>query len=206
MIWTVLKAWVSTHKKTVAIIGAVVLGVLLFGLGYGFGRYALPAKVVITEKVHEVEKIKLVEHTKTDVQIVKIHDQEQAQKIHRTIVEGIDPPGCRAKTTTEDINVDTVVHDNTEKTKVQYVDRTVEKWQDKIVEKEKLVLNQAGWMVHAGVGYSIPYALGQGSYGVPGLQGFVVQVGADRRIVGPIWFGVFGNTQGTLGVNLAGSW
>lgn len=185
---------------------AIVAALVLFGGGAAVGRFALPAQVVVTEKVKEVIKDKIVEVVKTEVKVVRVKDTQQQQKIHRTVVEGIDPPGCRSKTTTEDINIDTVVHDNTNTTKVQLVDRVIEKWQDRIVEKEKRVLAQPNWSLYAGVGISVPYFLGQGQVGVPGMNGAVVQVGLDRRVVGPFWLGVFGNTEGTAGLNLRFTW
>jgi hypothetical protein len=184
----------------------VVIAVALFGGGLAVGRFTLSPSVVVTEKIHEVTKTQVVTQVKTEVQVVKVHDAQTQQKIHRTVVEGIDPPGCRSKTTVEDINVDSVVHDNVHDTQVQYVDRTVEKWQDRIVEKTVTKLSQPDWSVFAGVGVDVPYFLGQGARGIPGLQGFVIQAGIDRRILGPFWLGVFGNTTGTAGLNLRVVW
>ncbi len=184
----------------------VLLAVALFGGGMATGRYMLPPQTIVTEKIHEVTKIQVVEKIKTEIQIVKVHDAQTQQKIHRTVVESKKPDGEATKTTTEDINVDSVVHDNTHDTEIKYVDRVVEKWQERIVEKEKRVLSQPDWSVYAGVGVDIPYYLGQGQHGIPGLQGFVVQAGIDRRILGPFWLGIFGNTEGVAGVNLRVTW
>lgn len=185
---------------------AVVIGLALFVAGYSTGRYAVPAKVVVTEKVHEVtvEKQVVVVQTKTEIQVVKVHDATKEQKIHRVVAETTNKDGSTTKTTTEDINVDSVVHDHdqTNSTEVRYVDKIVEKWQDKIVEKTTTKLAQPDWSVYAGVGISIPHFIGQGDLGVPGMQGLVVQAGVDRRILGPFWLGIFGNTQGVVGANL----
>jgi hypothetical protein len=191
-------------------IGILVLAALvLFGGGIAVGRYTLPAKIVITETVKEVEKQVVVEKVKTEVQvqIVKVHDKQQAEKIHRVTVEGIDPPGCKSKTVTEDINVDTVVHDNTNthETEVRYVDRVVEKQVEKLVEKTKTVINQPDWMVQAGAGVAVPALLGHESPGVPGLRGAVIDVGLSRRVVGPFWLGLSGNTQGVVSLQLTGT-
>jgi hypothetical protein len=184
----------------------VVAALVLFGGGMAIGRYTLPAQTIVTEKVHEVVKDRIVEKVVTQVQIVHVKDTAQEQKIHRVVVEGIDPPGCKSKTTTEDIGISTVVHDNTNTTQVQYVDKIIEKWQDKIVEKEKRVLLQPDWSVYAGVGYDFATIGGIGQHGVPGMQGAVVQAGLDRRVVGPFWLGLFGNTEGVAGVNLRVTW
>ncbi len=194
--------WIKSHP----IVLAAVVGVGLFVAGYSTGRYALPAKVVITEKVHEVivEKQVVVIQTKTEIQVVKVHDAQVDQKVHRVVAETTNKDGSTTKTTTEDINIDSVVHDHdqTNSTEIKYVDRIVEKWQDKIVEKVTTKLSQPDWSVYAGAGVSIPHYLGAGDIGVPGLQGFVIQAGVDRRILGPFWMGLFGNTQGVVGLNL----
>jgi hypothetical protein len=197
------KSFFSDNRHWIIV---TLIALALFGGGMAVGRYMLPPSTVVTEKVHEVTKDKIVEKIVTQVEKVYIHDAQTQQKIHRTIVEGVDPKGCKEKTTTEDINVDSVVHDNTHDTQVQYVDRVVEKWQDKIVEKEKKVLTQPDWSIYAGVGIDIPSYLGQGQHGIPGLQGFVVQAGIDRRIVGPFWLGIFGNTESVAGLNLRVTW
>jgi hypothetical protein len=198
-----VKNFVTNHKLVVLY---AVLAVLIAGLGFVVGRYLSPPKTVVTEKVREVTKTQVVTQIKTEIQVVKVHDQQQQEKIHRTIVEGVDPPGCKSKTTTEDINIDTVVHDNTHDTTIQYVDRVVEKWQDRIVEKQTKVLTQPDWSLYAGIGVDATYFLGQGQHGIPGLQGFVVQAGIDRRILGPFWMGVFGNSEGVAGLNLRVTW
>lgn len=198
----VVSFWQSGKKWIILVLG----GLALLGGGYAMGRYALPAQVVVTEKVHEVVKDRIIEKVVTQVEKVYIHDQQQSQKIHRTVVEGIDPPGCKSKTTTEDINVDTVVHDNTHDTQIQYVDRIVEHWQDKIVEKVTTKLTQPDWSIYAGVGYDFSAIGGIGQHGIPGMQGAVVQAGLDRRVVGPFWLGLFGNTEGVAGLNLRVTW
>jgi len=181
-----------------------LLVVGMFGGGYATGRYLAPPNTIVTEKIKEVEKVVLVEKLKTEVQVVKVYIKDQTEKIHRVVVEGIDPPGCKSKTTTEDINIDSVVRENTNSTEIKYVDRVVEKYIDRIVEKEKQVLKTADWRVAGGVGVSIPYFLGQASPGVPGLNGAVIQLELDRRVIGPFYLGLFGNTQGVVGLNLSG--
>jgi hypothetical protein len=200
--WTKIWDFVKNNKIVWLVVGAL----MLFGGGLAVGRYTLPPSTIVTEKIHEVVVEKVVEKVKTEVKVVTIHDAQEQQKIHRTIVEGIDPPGCKSKTTTEDIGINTVVHDNTNSTQIQYVDRVIERWQDKIVEKETRVLTQPNWSVYAGVGIDIPFYLGNGQNGVPGMKGLVVQAGVDRRILGPAWVGVFGNTEGIVGANLRFSW
>lgn len=200
---TKAESFLSTNKHWVYI---VLIALALFGAGVAIGRFMLPPQTVVTEKVREVTKTQVVTQTKTEVQVVKVHDAQTQSRVHRTITEGIDPPGCRSKTTVEDINVDSVVHDNTHDTRIQYVDRVVEKWQDRIVEKQTKTLSQPDWSMYAGAGVDVMYFLGQGQHGIPGLQGFVVQAGIDRRILGPFWAGVWANTEGVAGLNLRVTW
>lgn len=184
----------------------ILVAVALFGGGVAVGRFTLPAKVVVTEKVKEVVKEVVVEKVKTEVKVVveKVYLKNEAQKIHRVVEEK--PDGT--KVTTENINVESVVKENTNSNtvEVKYVDRVVEKWQEKIVEKEKRVLNQPDWSVYAGVGVNIPTFLGHAQPGVPGMMGTVVDAGIDRRVVGPFWLGVYGTTQGDAGIKLRVTW
>ncbi len=184
----------------------VVIAIALFGGGLATGRFMLPPKTVTTEKVHEVTKTDTKIVYQDRVQIVKVHDANTTQKIHRTIVEGIDPPGCKSKTTTEDINVDSVVHDNTNTVDVKYVDRVIEKWQDRIVEKTTTVAARPNWILGAGVGFDFTAIGGIGQHGIPGMKGFVVQADLDRRVIGPFYMGLFGNTAGVAGLDLRVMW
>lgn len=184
----------------------ILVALALFGGGIAVGRFTLPAKVVITEKVKEVVVEKVVEKVKveTEVKVVKVYLKNEAQKIHRTVEEK--PDGT--KVTTEDINIDSVVKENTDthSTEIKFVDRVVEKWQEKIVEKTKTVLNQPNWSVFAGAGVNIPCMLGTPQPGVPGMACAVVQAGAERRVVGPFWLGVNGSTQGDVGGHVRFTW
>lgn len=184
----------------------VVIAIALFGGGLATGRFMLPPKTVTTEKVHEVTKTDTKIVYQDRVQIVHVKDANTTQKIHRTIVEGIDPPGCKSKTTTEDINVDSVVHDNTNTVDVKYVDKIIEKWQDRIVEKTTTVTAAPNWALSAGVGYDFATFGGLGQHGIPGMRGLVVQAGLDRRILGPFYMGLFFNTELVGGVNLRVVW
>lgn len=186
------------------VVQLVLVAVVLFGGGFVTGRWAAPPQTVVTEKVKEVVKDRIVEKVKTEVQVVKVYLENKNEKIHRVVAEERRPDGTEIKTTTESIGIETVVHENTNSTEIKYVDKIVEKFIDRIVEKEKLTLKQPDWHVAAGVGVAIPYFLGQGSPGVPGLSGAVINAEVGRRVVGPFWIGIHGNTQGVVGLNLSG--
>lgn len=191
-----LKNLWANHKKTIIAVGVVLLALLL---GYGGGRYAQPAKVVEKEKiVTKVEtKIEYQDRVVTKIEYVKV--QEKHQHVETTTTKK--PDGEVVTTTKTDTDTDTNVHKDTDKVeeKVVYKDRIVQQ----VVEKEKLVLRQPDWRLAAGVGVSIPHYLNQPDVGISIPYGLVVQAEADRRIIGPVWLGVFGNTQGTAGLMLS---
>ena len=194
--------FLATHKHWAYIVLAVVL---VGGGGYATGRYLTPPNTITTEKIHETVKTVVVTQTQVQVQKVYIHDVQKDQKLHQTVVETTKPDGTKTKTTTIDNDTATKTHDDdkTQETKTVYVDRVVEKLVDKFVEKK--VLTQPGWRVGAGVGISVPVLImGQSQVGIPGLKGTVIQVEADRRVVGPFFIGLFGNSQGTVGLTLSG--
>jgi hypothetical protein len=185
-----------------------IIGLVFFGSGFALGRWASPPNTVVTEKVKEVVVEKVVVQTKTDIKIVKVTDQETIKKLHREITELKRSDGTHEKKTVEDLNVNDVIHTKSEEVKVVYVDKVVEKWQDRVIEKvvEKNTLKQPNWSVFAGAGVSVPFFLGQDERGVPGMKGAVVHLGVSRRVVGPFWMGVIGTTEGYVGGQLQVVW
>lgn len=200
MVWSKIKSFFGTGAGRW--LALVLLALVLFGGGYGVGRWAQPAKIV--EKTVTVEKVveKTTEKTEDHTQVNASHDTSDDKKIHRVTVEVKKPDGTTTTTKTEDISSDKDTHDKSVTTEVKYVDRVVEKWQDKIVTKEVEKLAQPRWDVYAGVGVDVLHYLGQPQHGVPNMQGVVVQVGGDVRVGGPIWLGVFANTESVVGLNL----
>lgn len=187
----------TNHKGVVIAIGVAILCLLL---GYGSGRYVQPAKVVEKEKIVTQIQEKIVYQDRVVTQKVLVEVEKKQQHTETTTTKK--PDGEIVTTTKTDINTDERTKDSESKTeeKVVYKDRVVQQ----VVEKEKIVTNQPDWRVAAGAGYSIPYALGADSPGVPGLQGFVINAEVDRRILGPVWLGVQGNTQGVVGLTISG--
>lgn len=179
-------------------VAAFLVALALFGGGYGFGRYGTPAKVVT--KDHVVEKLvdKIVYQDKVVEKVVYVKVAKKDEHVVTTTTKK--PDGTVTTTVVKDEHVATNTSTNTDK--IDTVNKTEDKKLDKVEDHTKLVLNQPNWRVAVGAGYSIPFALGQPSPGIPGLQGAVLQVEVDRRVAGPFWLGVFGNSQGVLGVNL----
>lgn len=191
-----IKEFVVEHKWW--FIGAGV--VLLLLLAFGSGFWAMPQKVLYKDKIVEKTVEKLVFKDKIVEKVVYIQAKKEKKKTETTTTKK--PDGTEVTHTVEhtDTDTDTTVNKDKVVEKQVFVDRIVEK----IVEKEKLVLNQPNWRVGAGVGVNIPYYLGQPEVGVPALRGAVIQLEADRRVIGPFWIGIFGNTQGTVGLTLSG--
>lgn len=176
-------------------------GASLLAAGYLIGRYAQPEKVLVTEKVVTVEKQVVVEKEKLKVERVLVENTQK--RTHTEEHEVKHPDGTEERNKTVDENVDTVVHDKD----VVYVDRDVVRVVEKenIVEKMKLVENaRPGWIVGVNAGVSAPYYLsGGGRTGLTQeLSGLVLGAEASRRILGPFYVGLWGNTQGTFGLGV----
>lgn len=198
------QAWeyIKSHK----FIWMPLAGAALFVAGLLYGRFLTPPTTITKTDVKVVTTEKVVVQTETKVQVVRVTDQDLTKKLHKVTTEVTKPDGSKQKTTTEDLNTDDVIHEKETEVKVVTVHDTVEKWQDRIVKQEVKTLKYVDWRVHAGVGLSVPYYLGQPEIGVPGMRGTVVDVGVDRRIAGPFWLGLQGNTQGTVGLSLGATW
>lgn len=180
----------------------VAVALFLFAAGYGAGRFGQPARVVEKEKVVEklVDKIVYQDRVVEKIVYVKVEAKHRRTET-RTETK---PDGTKVETKVTDTKTDTKVDTEKNKTeeKVVYRDRVVEK----IVEKEKVVeAKKIDWLVHAGVGLSIPTFLGKPQFGIPGLKGAVIEAGIDRRVIGPFFLGVFGDSQGTVGLRLTGA-
>lgn len=185
----------QTKVKKWAIVTVAL--VCTHALAYASGRFMVPEKVQIVEKVRvekvEVEKQVVVVQEK--IQVVRIKDVDKQQSIHREerVVEH--PSGLKETTKSEDINATTVVREKD----VQYVDRDIVKeketikYQDREVIKEKIVeRSRPDWRVGALVGYNVE----QYSSGV---QALVYGGIAERRIIGPVSVGLWGVSAGKYG-------
>lgn len=185
-------------RKLLYVVGAIAL----FCGGVATGRFGTPAKVV--EKIVYQDKVveKVVYQDKIVIQKVYVEKKATKKRTETTTTEK--PNGEKeTKTVTEEQeDTDTKTDEKSTQEKIVYVDRVIQK----LVEKTKLVeAKKLDWHISAGIGYAIPTVLGQQQIGTPGLQGVVVNAEIDRRIVGPFYIGLWGNTQGTVGLSLSGS-
>jgi len=175
------------------------LVVLLVGIGVGWG--VKPAVVKIEERERIVEKQVTTEAQKAlmtafenlRIEMEKVRETQVVEKYHREVLETKLADGTYTKKTTVDKNIDSHTKETETKVEVRVVE--VEKkietirteYVDKIVEKEKIVTPMlAQW--HVGV---IGGLTPQFSPSI-GVQNWVVGGEVERRIVGPVFLGIWG--------------
>jgi hypothetical protein len=195
-------------SRTRNIVIGVVVAILLVLLGYAFGRYGVPAKVVVQEKlrVETVEKQVVVVQTKTEVQIVKVTDKTSALKTDIHVEKR--PDGTVVIDTHKSANIEQKASTETEVKKDHTASATTDIHnvldQTKITETD----SNAGskWSLTIMPGFDIPGALGHETYSlIPssiGVRHLVLGIAADRKLIGPLNTGVWANSSGAAGVSL----
>lgn len=190
-----VKTFASSHKRLVAeIVGALLL--LLLGIGIGHFKPVVQTKTVTVTKTEVQTKVEY----KDRVQVQKVYVQSEKKHEHTETTTVKKPDGTvetkivQDENTTEDTHVNTTKDEHQESTSTQTVKQDV--------TQKTLTLAQPNWSVYAGAGIDVTTFLGQSQNGIPGMKGFVIQAGVDRRIAGPVWMGLFGNTEGVAGLNV----
>lgn len=179
------------------VVGGLVL--LLGGIGIGWG--VKPDVVKIEEREKIVEKQVTTESQKAlmtafenlRVEMEKVRETQVVEKYHREELETRLADGTYTKKVTVDKNIDSHTKETETKVEVKVVEveKRVEviktEYVDRIVEKEKIVTPVlAQW--HVGViGGLTPQLLP-----TPGVQNWVVGGEVERRIVGPVFLGIWG--------------
>lgn len=177
----------------------VITGLVLLTGGFVAGRYTTTPKVITTEtvKVVEVEKQVVVTQKEVEVKIVRVVEKSTDKTKVTTTATGKD--GATTTTTTEREHIDTrVVTDTEGKGKDTTVAQREAATQVDRTSVVKPVDNRPSWLVgaYAGGGFS-------GSNLIPGLPTWsVIGVSAEKRILGPIWGGAWGDSRGSLGLKL----
>lgn len=189
--------WFKVHPR----IRLAIMLLIVFILGAGTSFYLKPAQVIEKEKI--VEKIKVQTQYQDKIVEKKVYVAVEKKHETATTTTNTHPDGTSTTTTTTTTDTNTGVNETTDTTETHAL--TVTKYVDRIVEKEKQVLRQPDWRVSVGVGYAFAGLASQPEIGLPSMHGVVVQAGADRRILGPVFLGVSLNTQGTAFVNLSAS-
>jgi|ERR1700690_125895 len=167
-------------------------------LGYEYGKHGVPAKVVTVTKTVTVDHN--VIHTVTQVEKQIVYVKAEAKDVHRVITVDKKPTGEVVTTTTVQDNTKIATSDTVEKQTEQ------NKVEDHVIYKDrevtKTVINNVrpNWLLGANGGYNF----GNGSSNlIPGLPNkIVVGVSAAKRILGPIYGGVYLNSNEVAGINL----
>jgi hypothetical protein len=203
-------SFIKTHWRPVLACLAVVLS-------FVGGRWLAPtppAKIEIQEKVVEkiVEKevIKVVEKLVVDQKVVEAEVQKRMKDLETSVDKIITrttttkPDGTIISTETIEVHKkkkETVIEikyvDRVVETKV-FVDRVVEKVVDRVVEvvveKKTVIDNRKDWRVGVLVGAQPTFLP------VPNLGALSFGGEVERRIVGPVWLGAWGISNGSMGL------
>lgn len=200
LLW--LKNFWTNHRQAILMVGGAIL---LFLLGFGTAKFASPAKVT-TKTVTEVKTNTVTEIKYQDrVVVQKVYVATEAVQTHTSEVITKKPDGSIVEQKTVDTSTKDSQNLNVNKTDDKSQQTQVAQQTVSNTVTTKTVQSQPNWNIRGGVGYSIPYAINGTQVGISGLKGFVVEVGVERRILGPVSIGAFANTQGVLGLTLGGS-
>lgn len=184
------------RHKIAAAIGVLILCALSFSLG----RFNREETVRVEERIVEVEKVveKVVYREKEETHVDEKKDTKKVTK--RVATEVTKPDGTTEKKTEEIIDEGTTES----KVEIKYVDRVVEveKVVEKLVEVEKKVKASQtlpDWRAGLTVGVNPLdiYEARAVSYG-----DLILGAEVQRRLVGPVYGGVWGMTNGTVGINI----
>lgn len=183
----------------------VAVGLVCLIIGGLSGFYGKPVEFREVTKIEYKDRVVEVEKSLSQEELNRLVDEAVKKKIHRTWTVTQKPDGTVVKTGEETTEIDKTKVEKVTEIKTVYVDKI--EYRDRVVTeyKEKIVKNQPNWIVSAGVGVAIPTFLGKPEIGVPGLKGAVIQAEIGRRVVGPFYLGLTGNSQGTVGLNLSGT-
>ncbi len=162
-----------------------VLAVVVLLVGaFATGRYTVQATVVEKEKVVTVEVEKVV--TVEKVVEKKIYVYVEKKDTHTETVETKQPDGTVITKTVTDTKTDTTA--SSVETKVDDKAVTTTSTETKVDDKSKTTTAKAEWRLRVDAGAGARFGTGQL---IPIL---VLGVGAERRIVGPFWMGVWAQT------------
>ena len=196
---TKVKTFYGNHKGPVLLAIAMVL--LLLASFY-LGRRMAPSKIVTQTKTVEKAVDRIVYQDRVVTKIVYVKDKKT--HVHIVTVTTQKPDGEKVTQKTEDENSDTEVNEDTNK------DQNIAKNETKTdntstQSKTTTTYKSPNWMVGAKIGISIPVLfMGKTQQGIPGLDGAVIQAEVGRKLIGPLWFTVHGDTQGVVGLGLTG--
>ena len=162
----------------------------LTGAGFLVGRLTKPEVVTEKTKIEYVEKQIVVTQEKIRVEIGKVKDTQVVERWHREKTEETKPDGTITVKEVEDRNIDSIVREQQNSTEVKIVEVTKEVVVKELVETSKTP-TLAQWRI-GGVAGIHPRLL------PPSVISYVYGAEIERRLIGPIWGGVWGqaNTGG----------
>jgi hypothetical protein len=173
--------------------------VLLVGIGVGWGVKPDVVKIEEREKIvekqvtTEAQKELMTAFENLRIEMEKVRETQVTEKYHREELETRLADGTYTKKVTVDKNIDSHTKETETKVEVKVVEveKKVEtirtEYVDKIVEKEKIVTPMlAQWHVGVFGGLTPQF--------VPsvGVQNWVIGGEVERRIVGPVFLGLWG--------------
>lgn len=171
-------------------------GLALASLGFAFGRYAAPDKVVTVDRVVEREVVK--EDFQAREQVVALTEQvrQLKQKIKRQEHTVSKPDGTVETTITEEIETNEVTDTATDTTSSSEVVASSSTETESATEHVEVVeRSRPDWKLSGLVAVDAPAALRGNltpAYGVL----------LERRILGPVSAGVWGLSSGVVGAAL----
>jgi len=191
-------------------IAKIVLCIAFVVGGYAFGRYAQPAKVVVTEKVVTVEKQVVVTQvvTKTEVQVVRVKDTQK--DVHRVEITEKKPDGTVTRTVTVDDKSKSQVDVNkgaTSATQTNTSEKTaLVQTEDK---KTVTVYDKPAWSLTLQPGFAFGDAIGGNassynllSKALPMAPHLMTNIGVEHRFIGPIFLGAWASTRLDAGLSI----
>ncbi len=207
---------------------AKVVLVIAIALGaYGFGRYAQPAKVVVTEKIvatssTTVDTSQIIDTIKAlNKRIDELQTVMQQKNTHSVRVTEKDPNGTVKTTVTTDTSQKT---DTTNKTSTQVTSTAATQVKTDTTAKQVTTLDKEttktttfdsrpSWSVTLQPGFEFGDALGNNtssynllSKALPMAPHMMANIGIERRLLGPLFVGAWANTRLDAGLSIRAEW
>lgn len=194
--------------KKIGIYAALALA-LVTG-GYAAGRYASPAKVVVTEKVSVVHDVQVVKVVDQDAILSAIKDVSRQNDVHVVKITKKAPDGTVTTTETRDDKTKTETKADTKAEVKTQVSTKENSTTIETKEVTKTIIGQIrpSWSLALQPGIDFAGALGHGTpYSLlPSsdlyFRHVVVGVGVDHRFIGPLYLGAWANTSGAGGLTI----
>jgi hypothetical protein len=185
-----------SDKRLFVVLGATLI--LFFAAGGLFGRFVLPERVV--EKEKEVKVQVESEEAKEKIRELTAEVEHYRSNVHREETEVTHPDGTIERKKTETI----VVEKTKEVEVIKLVDREVKVEVVKYVEREKektVETAKPQWRVGLLVGTDLTKLSVQPT--APWINPLLVGGHVERRIIGPVFVGVWGLSSGAGGISVA---